>query len=68
MISHWLFCIQSQWCMLGDSFNMNEEQPIRFIEGQAVFTTSWHARMSLTLDDRKRMFFVQTSDRGDFWA
>ena len=69
------------WCMPVGSvwFQMNSNL-FRLLEGQTHnFSTSWHAKMSLTLNEsRYRMFFVQTpchylqaslksSDQEIFW-
>ena len=57
MIFHWLICIQNQqfskivWCMLGGSvWIWMKSNLFRFIEGQTTYSTSWHAKMSLTLN------------------
>ena len=56
MISHWLFCIQNQRflstcgaCL--DVVFQFECKLFRSFEGQTRFSTSWHAKMSLTLNE-----------------
>jgi hypothetical protein len=58
MILYWLFCIQnhsflstcdgacSRQCL-----NLNEEQPISVINGQTPFSTSYHDKISLILNE-----------------
>ena len=49
------------WCALGGNvWIWMKSNLFRFIEGQTHFSTSWHFKMSLTLN-QWRMFFVQSS-------
>ena len=55
---HWLFCIQNHSflstcdgaCAM-QCLNLNEEQPISVIDGQAPFSTSYHDNISLILNE-----------------
>ena len=58
LVGSWLFCLQnlpclvSLWCMRGGSVEVWTKNILyQFMEGQTHFSTSWHAKMSLTLHE-----------------
>ena len=74
MISHLLFCKKKSKILFPlvvyawrQCLNLNDQQPIWFIEGKTHFSTSWHARLSLTsnepLQNVLQSILHTTSDR-----
>ena len=68
LVGSWLFCLQnlpclvSFLCMPGGSVEVWTKNILyRFMEGQTLFSTSWHAKMSLTLHEPIQNVLSQTS-------
>jgi hypothetical protein len=58
LVGSWLFCIQhfpcdvSFWCTLGVGVEVWSKHILyQFIEGHIHFSTSWHAKRSLALNE-----------------